>query len=61
MHAQHGNICKYQFKVLILLCFNLAKGTIVHFCGLLKGIIQDHPNITHLRGTFLEHGIGYGG
>jgi hypothetical protein len=38
IHAQHGSIYKYQFKVLMFFHPNLAKGIIAHFKGSLKGI-----------------------
>ncbi len=41
-----GNIYKHQVKVLQLLHLELAKGTIVHYCGALKGTI--HGGIQNL-------------
>jgi len=40
VNAQHGNIRKHQLKVLMLLHPNLARDTIVWFCGSLKGTSQ---------------------
>jgi hypothetical protein len=40
IHAQHGNVCKHQLKVLMLLHPHLVEGIITRFCGSLKGIIQ---------------------
>ncbi len=40
VNVQHGNICKHQLKVLMLLHPDLAKGIIVQFCGSLKGTSQ---------------------
>jgi hypothetical protein len=33
VHAQRGNICKHQVKVLLMLNPHLAEGTIARFCG----------------------------
>jgi hypothetical protein len=38
--TQRGNICKHQVKVLQLLHPKLAEGTITHYCGALKGIVE---------------------
>ncbi len=38
IHAQHGNICKHQLKVLMLLHPHLVEGIIAHFCG--KGLFK---------------------
>jgi len=40
VNAQHGNICKHQLKVLMLLHPNLVEGMIAWFCGSLKGTSQ---------------------
>ncbi len=40
VNAHCGNICKHQLKVLMLLHLDLAEGTIVWFCGLLKATFE---------------------
>ena len=37
VHAQKGNLCKYQIKVLRMMKPELADGTIVKVCGTLSG------------------------